>query len=240
MTSIGPLSCVRYLRGNEAGSSQEAEYSGYSECDLLLDCCRLSLVFRAVPSRHLAPPQEIPTEDMTLIHAAIVFVSLAAFSFAAVSLGNLILRIWHLEMDTDTLHLLICARVGVISVEILLFGVEVTQQIRKGCFVVMGLLCIFLIAEFELTAQRNVRILKALFSSRGADRLLTNGIVLGVEFLASLEPLTGSDALSRNDRGSAHGNGSERGSCSRELTQIQKICILSELPTGGALTISRE
>ncbi len=184
-------------RGNEAGSSQEAEYSGYSECDLHLGCCCLPLVFLAVFSCHLTPPQEIPAADMALIHATIVFVSLVAFAFAAVSLGNLILRILHLEMDTDAQHLLVCAGVGVISTEMLLFGVEVTQQIRKGCFVVMGLLCIFLLAEFKSTAQRCFRILKALFSSPGVNRflLLTNGIVLGVEFLASLAPLTGSDAL---------------------------------------------
>jgi hypothetical protein len=184
-------------RGNEAGSSQEAQYSGYSECDLHLGCCCLLLVFLAVLSSYLAPPQEIPAEDMALMHAAIVFVSLAAFAVAAISLGNLVLRILHLEMDTDAQHLLICAGLGVISIEMLLFGVEVTQQIRKGCFVVAGLLCIFLLAEFKLTAQRCFRILKVLFSSPRADRflLLTNGIVLGVEFLTSLSPLTGSDAL---------------------------------------------
>ena len=134
---------------------------------------------------------------MALMHIAIVFVSLAAFAFAAISLGNLILRILQLEMDTDAQHLLICAGVGVISIEMLLFGVEVTQQIRKGSFLVTGLLCIVLLVEFKLIAQRCFRILKALFSSPRADRflLLTNGIVLGVEFLTSLSPLTGSDAL---------------------------------------------
>jgi hypothetical protein len=184
-------------RGNDAGSSQEAEYSGYSECDLHLGCCCLLLVFLAVLTSYLAPLQEIPAQHMALMHAAIVFVSLVAFAFAAISLGNLILRILHLEMDTDAQHLLICTGLGVISIEMLLFGVEVTQQIRKGCFLVTGLLCIFLLAEFKLTAQRCFRILKALFSSPRADRvlLLTNGIVLGVEFLTSLSPLTGSDAL---------------------------------------------
>jgi len=184
-------------RGNDAGSSQEAEYSGSPECDLHLGRCCLPRVFLAVFSRYLGPAQEIPAEDMALIHAAIVFVSLAAFAFAAISLGNLILRILQLEMDTDAQHLLICAGVGVISIEMLLFGVEVTQQIRKGCFLVTGLLCIFLLAEFKLTARRCFRILKALFSSPRAERflLLTNGIVLCVEFLTSLPPLTGSDAL---------------------------------------------
>jgi hypothetical protein len=184
-------------RGHEAGSSQEAEYSDYSECDLHLGCCCLLLVFLAVLSSYLAHPQEIPAEDMALMHAAIVSVSLAAFAFAAITLGNLILRILHLEMDTDAQHLLICAGLGVISIEMLLFGVEVTQQIRNGCFVVACLLCVLLLAEFKLTAQRCFRILKALFSSPRADRflLLTNGIVLGVEFLTSLSPLTGSDAL---------------------------------------------
>src|ERR1700741_3206472 len=159
-------------RGNEAGSSQEAEYSVNSECDLHLGCCCLPLVFLAVLSHHLAPSQKTPTEVMALVHAALLFLAVCAFSLAAASLGNLILRILHLEMDTDAQHLLICVGAGVISIEMLLFGVEVTQQIRKGSFVVMGLLCIFLLAEFKLIAQRCFRILTAPFLSRGPDRFL--------------------------------------------------------------------
>ena len=134
---------------------------------------------------------------MALIHAALLFVAVCAFSLAAASLGNLILRILHLEMDTDAQHLLVCAGVGVISIEMLLFGAEVTQQIRKGCFVVVGLLCVFLLAEFKSLAPRCSGSLKTLFSGCRVDRflLLIIGIVLGVEFLASLAPLTGSDAL---------------------------------------------
>ena len=134
---------------------------------------------------------------MALIHAALLFVAVCAFSLAAASLGNLILRILHLEMDTDAQHLLICAGVGVISIEMLLFGVEVTQQIRKGCFAVVGLLCVLLLAEFKSLAPRCSRSLNTVFSGSRVDRflLLIIGIVLGVEFLASLAPLTGSDAL---------------------------------------------
>ena len=134
---------------------------------------------------------------MALIHATFVFVSLCAFTLAAVSLGNLILRLLHLEMDTDAAHLLICTAVGVISIEMLLFGVEVTQQIRKGCLVVVGLLCIVLLAEYRSIAPRCSRILKAVFLSSRVDQflLLIIGMVLGVEFLTCLAPLTGSDAL---------------------------------------------
>ena len=134
---------------------------------------------------------------MALIHAAFVFVSLCAFTLAAASLGDLILRLLHLEMDTDAAHLLICIAAGVISVEMLLFGVEITQQIRKGCWVVVGLLCILLLAEYRSISTRCSRILKAVFLSSRANHflLLIIGIVLGIEFLTSLAPLTGSDAL---------------------------------------------
>jgi len=134
---------------------------------------------------------------MALIHAAFVFGSVCAFALAAASLGSLILRVLQLEMDADGEHLLVCTGLGVISIEMLLFAVEVTQLIRKGCFVVVGLLCVFLLAEFKRIAPRCSRSLKAAFSGSRVDffLLLVIGIVLGVEFLASLAPLTGSDAL---------------------------------------------
>ena len=184
-------------RGNETGSSQETEYSGYSECDLHMGCCCLPLVFLAVLSRHRAPSQQIPMENMALIHAVFVFGSVCAFALAAASLGSLILRVLQLEMDADGEHLLVCTGVGVISIEMLLFGVEVTQLIRKGCLVVVGLLCVFLLTEFKWIAPRCSRSLKAAFSGSRVDffLLLVIGIVLGLEFLASLAPLTGSDAL---------------------------------------------
>jgi len=134
---------------------------------------------------------------MALINAAFVFVSVCAFSLAAAFLGNLILRVLRLEMDTDGAYLLICTGVGVISIEMLLFGVAVTQQIRKGCFVIVGLLCVFLLAEFKSFGPRCLRSLKAVFSGSRAYRflLLIIGLVVGVEFLTSLAPLAGSDAL---------------------------------------------
>jgi hypothetical protein len=121
--------CSLSIVENETGSSQEAEYSGYSECDVHLGCCSLPLVFLAVLSRHLARSQQIPMENMALMHAAFLFVSVCAFSLAAASPGSLILKVLKLEMNADGEHLLICTGVGVISIEMLLFCVEVTQQI---------------------------------------------------------------------------------------------------------------
>ena len=47
----------------------------------------------------------------------IIFVIVCAFLLAAASLGNFILWILHLEMDTDAQYLVICAGIGVISVD---------------------------------------------------------------------------------------------------------------------------
>ena len=134
---------------------------------------------------------------MALIHAPLLFAAVCAFSLAATALGNLILRFLRLEMDSDAQHVLICSALGVVCIEMLLFAGAATQQIRNGSFAVLSLLCIFLVAESSSIAQRCVRILKALFSASRVDLflLLLIGIVLGVEFLASLAPLTGSDAL---------------------------------------------
>lgn len=134
---------------------------------------------------------------MALMHAAILFISLCLFSLAAASIGNFILRFMHLEMDSDAEHLLVCTGLGVISVEMLLTGVEVTQHIRKGCFVVLVLLLSSLLVEFKSIAQRCSQILKMAFSNSRVALflLLAIGVVLSLEFLTSLAPLTGSDAL---------------------------------------------
>ena len=120
---------------------------------------------------------------MELVYAAAIFVAVCAFFLVAASLGNLILRILHLELDTEAGHLLICAGIGVISIEMLLSGVEATQQIRKGCFVVLGLLGIFLLAGFRLITQKCFRILKTIFSNSRTNLflLILIGIVLCVE-----------------------------------------------------------
>lgn len=134
---------------------------------------------------------------MALIHLLFLFVAVCAFSFAAASLGNLILRMLHLEMDTDAQHLLIDVGVGIIFIEMLLFGVEISQQIREGCYVVAGLLCFVLLAEYKPIAQRCHRVLRAIVSISKMERflLLLVGIAICLESLASLAPLTGSDAL---------------------------------------------
>ena len=183
--------------GIEAGTTEAVDFSVHSGGDLPLGCSRFYLVFLAVLSCHVASSPEIPPADMALIHAAIASVSICLFSLAAASLGNLILRTLHLEMDTDAEHLLICTALGVISIEMLLFSVEVSQQIRTGCLVIVGLLCIIFLAELRLIASRCSRILKAALSGSRADHLLLLiiGSVFGIEFLTSLAPLTGSDAL---------------------------------------------
>ena len=184
-------------RGTEGDISQEVEFTPYPEPNLSLGCGSLYLVFLAVPSADRSPSQAISTKGVALIHAALVFLSLGTFSLASVSLGSLVLRVLRTEMDSDTEHLLVCAGVGVIVIEIMLFGVEVTQQVRRGCFVILGVLCIFLLAEIKAIAARFSRILRAGFYTSRVDfiLILLIGIILGIEFLTSLAPLTGSDAL---------------------------------------------
>jgi hypothetical protein len=197
LTSVGRLAYFVVNREIGTGASKKDDFHCGSECHLCLGCRGLPLVFLAVVSRLHTPSQKISAKDMALAQATLLLVSLCAFAMATACVGNLILRSLHLEMDTDAEHLLICAGVGMISFEVFLFGVEVTQQIRAGCFAAVGLLCIFLRAEFGLVAKRCSRILKGAFSGSRVDvfLLLIIGIVLSVEFLTSLAPLTGSDAL---------------------------------------------
>ena len=134
---------------------------------------------------------------MALIQAMLLFACICAFAFAAACVGNAILRLLRVELDTDAEHLLVAGGIGVISIEMLLFGFENVQQVRTGSYVILALLCVSFVAGAGLLAPRCYRIGKSVFSFRGVDRflLLIIGLVIVGEFLTSLAPLTGSDAL---------------------------------------------
>jgi hypothetical protein len=134
---------------------------------------------------------------MALAIAVLVFIAVSGFCFALASLGNLILRYVRLEMDTDQEHLLVAVAVGLVVLEIALFAVQATQHARRGCYAVLILLCIPFSLECKTVLRTTLRLVNSLVQQSKACRylLLLLFLIILVEFLTAVAPLTGSDAL---------------------------------------------
>lgn len=125
------------------------------------------------------------------------FLGLCGFCLAFASLGNRILRLLGIEMDSEAAHLLVAVASGLAASEIFLFLALVTQQIRLACLALVGLCCIFLVAEAGSVWKRCKAAYSKITRSSHAGFLLfpLTAVVTVVEFLASQAPLTGSDAM---------------------------------------------
>lgn len=138
----------------------------------------------------VAPRMVLTTAFMTLVELVVICLGFACF-------GNILLRFLGLEMDRDAEHLLCAVAVGLATSEILLFLVQITQWVRSGCFVVLGVLCGLVILEWKEVRKRLRRVLGEIAPESSLGRLLLAIIVcvICLEFLFVLVPLTGSDAL---------------------------------------------
>jgi hypothetical protein len=161
-----------------------------------MGCWRLRLVLLEVLPCHFTVTKPSREEDMALAHIAFVFVAVCVFALSNVSLGNIILRLLRLEMDTEIDHLLISAGLGVLSVEVLLFLAEWTQHIRAACLFIAILLCISLLG-LKPIASKFWKVWEGAPPLTSIDRVLLAAIaaIIAAEFMTCLAPLTGSDAL---------------------------------------------
>src|SRR5690242_5732287 len=134
---------------------------------------------------------------MALTTAFITLVELLGFCLAFAALGSVLLRLAGLEMESDAEHFLSAVALGVVTSEILLFLVQITQRVRTGCFGVVALLCGLLILEWKRVWKRLGPALRQMAPQSRLDRILITlaVVVVLVEFVSALAPLTGSDAL---------------------------------------------
>ena len=134
---------------------------------------------------------------MAIAEDLLTLVALVGFCLAFACLGNTILRLLRFEMDRDGEHLLVTIGVGLVGTETLLFLVQFTQHIRQGGLAIILLLCVTLFSESRSILHRVWAVFQVLGSRStvGLFLLFVTGIVLCVEFLTSLAPLTGSDAM---------------------------------------------
>lgn len=134
---------------------------------------------------------------MAIAQGLLTLIALVGFCMGFASLGNAILRWLRFEMERDAEHLLVAIAVGLVVTEILLFLIQFTQHIRQGILAIICFLLAPLYSESALILRRVRAVLCHLGTRSAAERFLflILGIVLGVEFLISLAPLTGSDAM---------------------------------------------
>jgi len=134
---------------------------------------------------------------MALIHASATVLGLCFFLIAELCLGALLLRKLGLVIEPFAEFSLIAAATGVVLSEIAIFLLQWTQHIRIGCFtlVLLSLLPIRMeLSKLWLEAKRAYQASPSL-ERREKAALYGIGAVLLIELLASLAPMTGSDAL---------------------------------------------
>jgi len=134
---------------------------------------------------------------MALGRAAITLFEVLGFCLAFASLGNLLLRYLRFEFESDAEHFLSAVAVGLVTTEVLLFMVQLTQRIRLGCWLISGLLCVLLLRNWSRVWEKARGALREMAPQSRSSRflLILIAIVASVEFLSALAPLTGSDAL---------------------------------------------
>jgi hypothetical protein len=135
---------------------------------------------------------------MALAASFLILGCLCGFLLGFISLGSFILRGLSGEyVFSDVEHLLISAAIGLTASEILFFILQPTNLFKVSAWVLICIMALALIAEKK-------RVVRCLLDSRRkmqphskVDRFLfvTIAIAASVEFLASMAPLTGSDAL---------------------------------------------
>lgn len=134
---------------------------------------------------------------MALISALGSLLALMAFIAAEACLGAWLLRKLRMDDNAFSEFFLLATASGVILTEFLLFLALWTQQIRVACIAVLVLLLVPLAREFVPFCGRFRRAFAAAGPFSLTERLLLSAtiVTLLIEALASLAPLTGSDAM---------------------------------------------
>jgi hypothetical protein len=134
---------------------------------------------------------------MALAASSAVLLAVMFFAFIATALGHQLLRLFSLELASPIEHLLCAAALGVICIEIGLFLGQASGNVRAGVLAVIALAVLLAANDFVAVSKRFFRLLAPVFGGSHLEKTLASltGMVLLVEGLAAMAPLTGSDAL---------------------------------------------
>ena len=134
---------------------------------------------------------------MALVTSCMVLFAVGLFALVAAAAGHRILRLCALEFPSDAEHLLCSIGLGVIAIEVLLFFAQIPGHIPLGVAIVLAVTFLFALGDVLTTLARVYGIVwRAMRGSRMQKSLIAVcGVVLLVEGLAAMAPLSGSDAL---------------------------------------------
>ena len=134
---------------------------------------------------------------MALISVSLVLSAFFLFLVGQLCMGSWILRKLRVEFESLPEHFLVSVCSGVILTEIAVALVQWTQHIRAGIFLVLLMSCLPAGVELPNLWRRAKRFVQGCLPFSPAERFVVwaIGVALSLEFLASLAPLTGSDAL---------------------------------------------
>jgi hypothetical protein len=183
-----------YTPGNAA---ERSTIQVVAVCGVFVDRGRTSLVLRPVCSAVSLSTSRCFPQVMALAASCAVLLAVGLSWLVATAAGHHLLRWWRLEFASDGEHLLCCAGLGVVGIEVLLFFAQIPGRIRLGVVAAIGVVVLFALGDIFTTLARVYAIAwRAMHGSRW-EKLLIVGclVVLAVEGLAAMAPLTGSDAL---------------------------------------------
>jgi len=134
---------------------------------------------------------------MALIGVSLVLLTFFLFLLGQLCMGSLVVRKLYLEFESFPEHFLISVSVGIILTEIAMALAQLTQHVRAGSFIVLLLSCLPAWAEVPNLWRKWKRFVQGAVPFSKAERfvLWIIGTALLLQLLASLAPLTGSDAL---------------------------------------------
>lgn len=131
--------------------------------------------------------------------AACLFTLLAVIGlclgFAA--LGGRILRLLQVTLATSAENLLVSTALGILAFELLLFLAQYTQHICAASWILVAFLALALLSQLQQLSHQVVAAFRQMLPATLSERLLLAAtfLVTAVEFVSSMAPLNGSDAL---------------------------------------------
>jgi hypothetical protein len=119
------------------------------------------------------------------------------FTFIVTALGHRLLRLCSFEVVSPTEHLLCSTALGVICTELCLFFSQMSGNVSAGAIAVIVMIFLLAASEFTAVLRRLSQVVHSVLNAPTLEKTLVSitGLVLVVEGLAAMAPLTGSDAL---------------------------------------------
>ena len=134
---------------------------------------------------------------MALVSSAAALLLLLVITLAMAAFGHRLLRLAGLSLSSDSERLLCSIAVAVILFTVFLFLAEILEHVQLGVIVILALMTLAGSGDVVSVLHAVARIAARVRTGSRMEKLLVGltALVLTLEALASMAPLTGSDAL---------------------------------------------